>query len=237
MTVEAATGLPERLCFMHMQIRYHMRLRIYSNQGLTFLYALLISICVPKNVMAQFPVFEASVTDEINFQHMPSASGIVKFQDCFYVIGDDSPYLFQLDSGFQLIKKIQIFNTKELKDGRLPKKEKPDFECITIVPWGNDDDLLVFGSGDGKEREVLIRIDIDDGKERVEAYSLKKFYKHLGKALKGDEELNIEGAGFWGDHLILLNRTNNTLFMIDLDDFKEYVKDKDNDKPKIESIR
>jgi hypothetical protein len=213
-----------------------MRLGISNNQFLTFLYILSLSFFVPKNTMAQFPVFEASVTDEINFQNMPSASGIVKFQDSYYVIGDDSPYLFQLDSGFQLIKKIEIFSTKELQDGRLPKKEKPDFECITVVPWGNDSDLLVFGSGDGEEREVLIRIDIDEGKERVESYSLKNFYEYLHKESTGDEELNIEGAGFWDNHLILLNRTDNTLFMIDLDDFKEYVKDKNNDKPKVESI-
>ena len=190
---------------------------------------------MPKNGMAQFPVFEARVSNEISFQNMPSASGIVEFQDSYYVIGDDSPYLFQLDAEFQLIKKIEIFSTKKLQDNRLPKREKPDFECISIVPWGNDDDLLVFGSGDGKEREVLVRIDIDEGKERVESYSLKDFYKHLGKSLKGNKELNIEGAGFWDNQLILLNRGDNTLFMIDLDDFKEYIKGKNKDKPKVAS--
>lgn len=190
---------------------------------------------MPKNGMAQFPVFEARVSNEISFQNMPSASGIVEFQDSYYVIGDDSPYLFQLDAEFQLIKKIEIFSTKKLQDNRLPKREKPDFECISIVPWGNDDDLLVFGSGDGKEREVLVRIDIDEGKERVESYSLKDFYKHLGKSLKGNKELNIEGAGFWNNQLILLNRGDNTLFMIDLDDFKEYIKGKSKDKPKVAS--
>jgi hypothetical protein len=189
-----------------------------------------------KNVMAQFPVFEASVTDEIYFQNMPSASGIVKFQDSYYVIGDDSPYLFQLDSGFELTNKIQIFSKKKLQDGRLPKKHKPDFECITIVPWGNDNDLLVFGSGSKKERDVLIRIDINKGKENIESYSLKKFYKHLSKKSKGNGKLNIEGAGFWKNNLILLNRSDNTLFKIDLDDFKEYMRDNDNKKPKIESI-
>lgn len=189
-----------------------------------------------KNVMAQFPVFEASVTNEINFQNMPSASGIVKFQDSYYVIGDDSPYLFQLNSEFELINNIKIFSTKKLIDGRLPKTHKPDFECITIAPWGKDNDLLVFGSGSEKEREILIRIDINDGKENIESYSLKKFYKYLSKKSKGNGELNIEGAGFWKNNLILLNRTDNTLFKIDFNDFKKYMKDNDNDKPKIESI-
>jgi hypothetical protein len=189
-----------------------------------------------KNVMAQFPVFEASVTDEIDFQNMPSASGIVKFQDSYYVIGDDSPYLFQLNSEFELTNKIKIFSKKKLQDGRLPKNHKPDFECITIVPWENDNDLLVFGSGSKKDREVLIRVDINKGKENIESYSLNKFYKFLSKKSKGNEKLNIEGAGLWKNNLILLNRTDNTLFKIDFNDFKEYMRDNDNKKPKIESI-
>jgi hypothetical protein len=226
----------KKLAKMTEKSRQHMRQNITINQFFTLLYALLIGIGVPKNALAQFPVFEASVTDEIKFQDIPSASGIVKFQDSYYVIGDDSPYLFQLDSTFQLIKKIEIFSTKKLQGERLPKKEKPDFESITRVPWGNDDDLLVFGSGDGKEREVLIKIDIDEGKERVESYTLKNIYKHLHKESKSNEQLNIEGAGFWNDQLILLNRTDNTLFMIDFDDFKECVKGNDHDKPKVKSM-
>lgn len=221
---------------MHSQKVHYMKPHFYKKQFLIFLWALTISFCPPKKAMAQFPVFEASVTNEIDFQHMPSASGIVKFQDSYYVIGDDSPYLFQLNSEFQLIKKIEIFSTKELQGERLPKKEKPDFECITVVPWGDDHDVLVFGSGDGKEREVLIRVDIDKGKARVESYSLKNFYKHLSKITKGDEALNIEGACLWKKHLILLNRTDNTLFMIEFDDFKAYVKNKDKNKPKVESM-
>lgn len=224
------------LCFMQGKKIHNMRHGILKNQFFAFLYAFLFSICMPNNGMSQFPVFEASVTEEINFQDMPSASGIVKFQDSYYVIGDDSPYLFQLDSAFQLIKKIKFFWKEDIQNGRLPKKEKPDFECITVVPWGNDHDLLVFGSGDGKKREMLIRIDIDEGKEQLELYSLEKFYKYLSKESKGGEELNIEGAGYWNNQLILLNRTDNTLFMIDLDDFKDYLKDNDLKKPKVKSM-
>jgi len=214
-----------------------MKPNIFKNQFFIFLCALSTSLWVPKNATAQLPVFDASVTDECSFSNMPSASGIVKFEDNFYVVGDDSPYLFQLDSEFKLTKTIQISSAKHLQNGRIPKKYKPDFECMTIVPWGNDNDLLVFGSGDKKEREVLVRVDIDEGREKIESYSLKKFYKLLAKKTKGNGELNIEGAGYWNNYLILLNRADNTLFKIDLDDFKDYMRDKDNDKPKIESVQ
>ena len=214
-----------------------MRQRNYNQRFLFFLLGFSFSTYTTKNVKAQFPIFEATVSDEVDFHNIPSASGIVKFQNSYYIIGDDSPYLFQLDSTFKLVNKIKLFSTKKLNEGRLPKKDKPDFECITTVPWGNDYDLLVFGSGSAKNREVLVRIDIDQVKVSVEQYSLKKFYKHLIKKTKGDRELNIEGAGFWHNNLILLNRADNTLFKIDFDDFKEYIKDNDNDLPKIESFR
>lgn len=187
--------------------------------------------------MAQFPVFKAEVTNERSYQDMPSASGITRFQGSYYVVGDDSPYLFQLDSEFNIINEIPIFSTKKMEKGRIPKREKPDFECITVVPWGDDNDLLVFGSGDRKEREVMVRIDIDKGKETVETYSLKKFYKHISKKSESYETLNIEGAAYWKRHLVLLNRTDNTLFKVNLDEFKSYMRDNDNDKPKVESIQ
>ncbi|MDA3892986.1 MAG: hypothetical protein PF517_15095 [Salinivirgaceae bacterium] len=208
-----------------------------NNQTKNILCAIiiLISIFPSGKIIAQFPVFEASVTKEIYFKNMPSASGIVKFQDNYFIIGDDSPYLFKLNSEFQLIKKIKIFSDKKIKNDRLPKKLKPDFECITIVPWGNDSDLLVFGSGSTKEREVMIRIDIDEGKESIKSYSLKEFYKHLTKKIPENRKLNIEGAGYWNNYLILLNRSDNTLFKIDLDDFKEHIRGKD--VPKIKSIK
>lgn len=223
----------KRQCALSEKIRPDMRATIFKNRVLSLSYVFLVlSLCIPEDAKAQFPVFKASVKNELAFQEIPSASGIVKFQDSYYVIGDDSPYLFQLDSAFRLVKKIEIFGTKHLQNGRLPKKEKPDFECITVVPWGNDEDLLVFGSGDGKERHVLVRIDIDEGRARVESYSLKGFYKYLRKIIHADE-LNIEGAGFWNNALILLNRRDNALFMVDLDDFKAYVKGKDRDHLKV----
>ncbi|MCG8701661.1 MAG: hypothetical protein MI922_26655 [Bacteroidales bacterium] len=197
----------------------------------------LLSLLVPSSALAQMPIFEADVTNEETFTVIPSASGIANFNNHFYIIGDDSPFLFQLNSKYELINKIKISSTKELHNGRLPKKIKPDFESITIVPWGNDRDLLVFGSGGKEKQKIMVRIDFDDSKPNVVKYSLDKFYQHLVKESKGTGKLNIEGAGYWKNNLILLNRADNTLFKIDLDSFKKYLKDKDNDKPKVKPVK
>ncbi len=190
-----------------------------------------------QKLLATLPVFDAIATNEIDLINIPSASGIIKFQDSYFIIGDDSPYLFQLDSEFHVINSIKIFSDKELQDNRLPKDIKPDFECVTEAPWGNDSDILVFGSGGTKEREVMIRIDIDGDEISVESYSLKDFYKHLSKKTTDNKKLNIEGAGYWNKDLILLNRSDNTVFQIDFEDFKKYLKDNDKDFPKVKSYK
>lgn len=178
--------------------------------------------------------FKAVMTDFVNLQNIPSASGIVAFQDGYYVIGDDSPYLFKLNTAFVSTDSIRLMETKHEKNGRVSGKHKADFECATVVPWGNDEDILVFGSGSGEKRKVMVRIDIDDDRAKVETYSLKKLYKQLAKRVDG--KVNIEGACYWEGKLILLNRSTNTLFLIDFEEFSEYVKGKDKDTPKIETV-
>lgn len=77
---------------------------------------------------------------------------------------------------FNLVQKIEIGDAKKLEEGRLPKSVKSDFEAITVVPWGKDNDLLIFGSGTGKKRDLLVRGDFDEDKTRVKTYSLQKLY-------------------------------------------------------------
>ncbi len=211
-----------------------MRLNIYAKT----IFWIIVTACIymPQSIFAQLPVFDVYETKEVNLNKIPSASGIVKFQDYYFVVGDDSPYLFQLNSELQIINKIKIFSDKKLQDNRLPKDDKPDFECITVVPWGNDNDLLVFGSGSSKEREVMVRIDIDGDKISVDSYSLEDFYKHLKKKISEDKKLNIEGVTYWDNKLVMLNRSDNTLFKIDLDDFKEYIRGDAKDIPKVKSV-
>lgn len=67
-------------------------------------------------------------------EDVPSASGVVKYGDGFYAVGDDSPYLFQLDSEFKLISKRLIYSTEKLEGITLPKFFKPDFEVLNCLP-------------------------------------------------------------------------------------------------------
>jgi hypothetical protein len=187
---------------------------------------------------AQNTEFEATVIKEMLLPHIPSASAIAQYHNSYFIAGDDSPFLFQLNKDFKVIDSIKIYSTKKLVNERLPKKGKADFECITVVPWGKDDDLIVFGSGStSKNSEVLVRIDFDGNSHKVTSYALKKLYDHIEKKSDAKAGLNIEGAGLWKKNLILLNRADNTLIMMDIDKFKDYVKDDKKDKPDMKSVK
>lgn len=91
---------------------------------------------------------------------VPSASGIVKFNEDFFVIGDDSPYLFRIDKHFDLLSKFLIHPAEKLKGDRIPKFDKPDFEAMEMI---SESEMLVFGSGSKSPvRDVCVLIEIGE---------------------------------------------------------------------------
>lgn len=199
-----------------------------------FLILFLLPICVT----AQNSSFEATALRETLLPGIPSGSSILKYRGSYCIAGDDSPYLFWLNQAFELSDSIKIFSTKHIEHGRLPKHEKADFECMTVVPWGKDSDLLVFGSGSKTDKsEVMSRIDFDAQDHKVTTYNMGKLYKHIEKKSDAQSGINIEGAGLWKNNLILLNRADNMLIMMELDDFKDFVKGDKKDKPDILPVK
>lgn len=154
--------------------------------------------------------------------HVPSASGIVKFKDGFYAIGDDSPYLFHIDKNFELLSKYQIHSSENLNGHTIPKISKPDFEAMEMI---NESEILIFGSGSkSPERDVCILVDI--GKEIVyKTYDISLFYEHLRSLeIMQGYELDIEGLAH-DDHLLyLFNRGRNIIFSFSYHEFIAYCK-------------
>lgn len=153
-------------------------------------------------------------------EKVQSASGIVKFEQGFYVIGDDSPYLFHLDKNFHLLSKNQIYSTDKLQGDIIPKIDKPDFEAMEMV---SETEILVFGSGSkSPERDVCILVKI--GNEiTYKEFDITLFYDHIRnmKIMQG-YELDIEGLAFKGHLLYLFNRGRNVIFSFSYKDFIAY---------------
>lgn len=153
-------------------------------------------------------------------EEVPSASGIVKFNEGFYVIGDDSPYLFFIDHEFNLISKKLFYSFEKLIENIIPKIDKPDFEAMEMI---NENEMLIFGSGSkSPERDVCVKVQIAD-EITYQQYDIGLFYDYLrGLELMKDVELDIEGLALNDDVIYLFNRGGNFIFSFSLQHFLAY---------------
>lgn len=152
---------------------------------------------------------------------VPSASGVIKSKEEYYVIGDDSPYLFCLDSSFKNISKSPIYSTEKLDDQKIRKEIKPDFEALEMI---SDEEIYVFGSGSkSPKRDIFLTIALKNALE-VKSYNISPFYDSLRNLpILKNKELNIEGIAFNDDKVYLLNRGQNVIFTFNKRHLKNHL--------------
>ncbi|QHL87578.1 hypothetical protein GU926_09055 [Nibribacter ruber] len=168
------------------------------------------SACFSPSESSTAPL-SAVVTQKIVFTDLPSASGIEKVENRYYVIGDDSPYLFTLDEKFKIIDKTQLLESKELTGGRIPKPVKPDLEAITALNIEGEPFLLVLGSGATEFRNHGYLVHLSQGKPgKVRHIDLTPLYQTLrdNQRVTGSGALNIEGVAANEEFLYVLQRFN-----------------------------
>jgi hypothetical protein len=115
-----------------------------------------------------------------------SASGLVYKDNSLFVISDNSSFLYEYQILEKQLSKIQLLeNTQE----NIPKKDKFDFECITL----KGGKLHILGSGSTSKREKKISYNVENS--AVDEKDLSELYKKLKQTSSiSDEELNIEGV-------------------------------------------
>lgn len=167
----------------------------------------------------QFEILQQEVLEDL-----PSASGIVKHLDTYYAIGDDSPFLFKLDSTFKTITTYPILSVYNPEKQRIAKKDKPDFEALELI---SAKEMVAFGSGSkSPERDQFLRILIDDSLS-IKQYALTAFYQHLkNQDILKDSELNIEALAYGKDQLYLFNRRRNIIFSLSYQEFLAFLEQK-----------
>jgi hypothetical protein len=161
-------------------------------------------------------------SEELVSNKIPSGSGIVKFRDAYYAIGDDSPFLFELSDDFKVKRKIALQDTSLVVNNRIEKPKKPDFEALDMI---NNSELVAFGSGSkSPQRDVFMRILFGKTVE-IEQYTVTDFYRQL-KSLPifSDSELNLEAVAFRKGQLYLFNRRKNLVLQFDYDALLKYLK-------------
>lgn len=164
-------------------------------------------------------------------ENVPSGSGITKFNDAYYVIGDDSPYLFRLDKAFNTVDKTRLVASNNITNGRIIKSEKPDFESLERI---GENEMVIFGSGSkSPERDIFIRVLFKESIE-IEKYDISEFYNQLRSLpILQDSELNIEATAFFNKQIYLFNRRKNIIIKCKYKELLSYIKD-EGTFPKIE---
>ena len=140
-----------------------------------------------------------------------AASGLVFKDNSLFIISDNSSFLYQYHIPEKELSRIKLFKDNQ---ENIPKKDKYDFEAITL----KRNKLHLLGSGSTSKREKRIIYHLET-KEILEK-SLSKLYQNLKYSCSvSDEELNIEGAIFCNEKWLLFQRGNgvnsrNGIFII-----------------------
>jgi hypothetical protein len=185
---------------------------------LIFLFSILFVGCESAKPM------KVSTIKRLELKDVPSASGIEHGNGFYWIIGDNSPYLFQLDQNFNLLGKVTLEKLDHAVDGVIPKLKKVDLEAILSMKWKVDSVLFLFGSGSKlPDRAAGWKINMHNPaiQERIDLLS---FYELLMEETKLKEnELNIEAAVELDGKIYLLNRGKNKLISIKTEHFIEFI--------------
>jgi hypothetical protein len=139
---------------------------------------------------------------QIKKLNYPSASAVEYYDGRLYIMGDDAPNMFVLDTNLNTVDSIPII----LHTGnRIPKDTKPDLEASAIYSHNTETLICFFGSGSLEPyRDSGWKYNLK-AKTKVNIY-LQPLYSKIKQA--GIEQINIEGAAFLSGKLILVNRGN-----------------------------
>jgi hypothetical protein len=175
---------------------------------------------------------KSTIIKKALLENLPSASGVEIIDGIIHIIGDDSPYLYCLDHTLKVIDKVELFATENFESGRIPKKIKPDLECMSQLTINNNKYIITMGSGSKENRDkgFLIKLPTKYNKKYfVQEVSFKGLYDLLrnNDEIVSDGKLNLEAAATSDEHFILFNRANksgkNVVLYFKLEEFLVYV--------------
>ncbi|MDM0022948.1 DUF6929 family protein [Variovorax saccharolyticus] len=159
---------------------------------------------------------------------LPSGSGMSWHRGRYFVVGDDSPYLFVLDRKFAITDRVLLKDYPVQADGRISKKLKPDFEAMASVAWNGSVWNLILGSGGVKGTRELGLLVSTDGKFKVRAQDMGGLYQDFAAlaGFQGGQAVNIEALAIARGDAFFFNRGNavrNLVFKVALGDLMDYM--------------
>lgn len=170
---------------------------------------------------------KCEVTSIVELTEVPSASGIEHVGDEYFVVGDNSSWLYVLDRSFNMSSKFSLGTYAADERGVITKSKKHDFEAMTEINWNGENYLFIFGSGSKQPYRFEGKVIDLREKNTVRTFSLQKLYDHIRDEAKLEpSELNIEAAAEVNGKLYLLNRGKNKLIVMNVEHFMEFIHQK-----------
>jgi len=138
--------------------------------------------------------------------NFPSGSSINYDENKLYLLGDDARTIIILDTHYQLLDSLRLFDYPEK---RIPKSQKIDLESSAIVMIAGNKHLVALGSASTIDRKKILLVPLTaegtiDHSKPVVSNSTSVFVDRLTNG--GVKVVNIEGATVMGHNLILANR-------------------------------
>jgi hypothetical protein len=208
--------------------RPKMRIHFYA----IFVGVFLLTSCDSENKM------KVTIESRVSLDQVPSASGIEFINNKFWVIGDNSPWLFEFNDKLILLNKYQIFSIDSMEGETIPKKNKHDYEAMTSLLWEGDSAMFIFGSGSKSPDRNSGKLIQFGATKRVTNFDLTKLYELIRIESKLEEdEFNLEAAAVLGENIFLFNRGKNKLISLKINDLSLFLKgEKDKVKLKVITI-
>ena len=188
------------------------------------LFLFLFTACINDN-MTSSSELKVSISDVYFDDQLSSASGIENRNHSLYIIGDDIPWLLEIDFDFNVKTKFRLAGTDTLVNGRTPKDVKADFEALGFL---NDTNLLVLSSGSlnhTRDTAYIFNIYSDN---LINKKNIRPLYesikKHVNMSI--EHEINLEGLAISGNNVYMLHRGNvseNFIVRINKLDFNSYL--------------
>ncbi len=162
---------------------------------------------------------------------IPSGSGITGYKNGFLTVGDDTPWMYYLDSAGTLTDSLRLSNVEGYVPGvRMGGAFKPDFESITRL---NENIVLIMGSGSyTSARDTAYLVNAEE-KLILAKKSMKPFFYKFAElgAIDDIHALNIEGVSVAKHDIYFFNRGDisdkSLIFKTDLSYFISYFSGED----------
>ncbi|RAR48969.1 DUF6929 family protein [Flavobacterium lacus] len=129
-----------------------------------------------------------------------ATSGLVFENNSLFLISDSSSFLYAYNVKNEKLDKIKLFENSQQN---IVKKDKPDFESITLV----GDSILILGSGSTEKR--MVSAFYDTRTKKSVTTDLTDLFEKICESTEVDKKnLNIEGVVSYQNNWLLFQRGN-----------------------------